>query len=120
MHNLSMVQALSVWGDLVEALRGVNAYGENVAQVYVYRLQPRCPMSELGCGKIGMDAKVELTTSANRSLHSLIEHFISYYESTVELDGKQFGEWLKESDNDWRWHIKVMPTQEKTDGTSVE
>lgn len=120
MHNLSIVQALSVWGDLVEALRGCNAFGGNEAEVYVYRLQPRCPISELGSGEMVTKAKLERAVTANRSLHALIEHFVDVYEANVEIEGKPFGDWLKESENDWRWHVKVTPTQEKADGTSVE
>lgn len=109
MHNLSMTQALNIWGELLDALRECNGFGGNEAEIYVYRLQSRCPMSELGSGEMWAKAKLEQAVTANRSLHALIEHFISVYEATVTIEGEPFGDWLKESEYDYRWHIKVNP-----------
>ena len=50
MHNLSLTQALGLWGDLVEAYHGVNPYGGDVAELYLYRFMRDCPSARMGIG----------------------------------------------------------------------
>lgn len=44
-EGLSMLQALGIWDDLLEAYHGVNRYGGDTAEIYGYRLSERCPSS---------------------------------------------------------------------------
>jgi hypothetical protein len=109
MHNLSLLQAMDVWGDLVEAYHGVNGYGGNVAEVYCYRLQPHNPTADqVSDSTLCRDAARLRALNANRSLHSLIVLFLeTYADARVKLYGRKFGPWLRRSDEDHRWHIEV-------------
>lgn len=43
MHNVSMIQALSVWSELEQAYYGDNGFGGDTAEIYAYRLARQTP-----------------------------------------------------------------------------
>ena len=117
MHRVSILQAIDVWSDLLEAYHRVNSHDEyegNEVQIYLYRLMPSCPGESFTRNtKWGVEAKLKLAVNANSALHGLIEILLERYEAEVFLDDKPFGPWLKESLNDWRWQIRVVSKKPK-------
>ena len=125
MHRLSIVQALSLWSDLEDAYHGKHGYGGDVAEIYVYRLMPRCPLAETYIeggqqapsstltGETGREA----IRDANEAFHNLLAHFAKRREANIEVeeykDGKwvfsEFGEFLKTFNEGHRWHVRVRP-----------
>jgi hypothetical protein len=125
MHRLSIVQALSLWQSLEDAYRKEHNYGGDVAEIYVYRLMPRCPLAEAYVGG-GQKAPPSTLTGeegrkairdANESFHNLLAHFAKERNAIIEVeeykDGKwvfsEFGEFLKTFNEGHRWHVRVRP-----------
>lgn len=69
MHNLSMTQALTLYGELVDAYHGRHNYGGHVVEINGYRLMPRIS------DKIKLDDKVfmERSKQALKSLDGLVK-----------------------------------------------
>lgn len=80
MHNLSMMQALSIWEELVEALHDKNGFGGNTAEIYIYRLMPYVPL--LTGSEISEQSKLDACRQANESLVALIQHFETTHDGT--------------------------------------
>lgn len=114
MHNMSMVQVLSVWMELEDALHGENGYGGDTAEIYIYRLmayQPgagRCSIEEEMQSPIRGPGVVAAYDAANVSLHNILVHFAKEREAQIEVDGNELGEWLKTARNTHRVHVRVI------------
>lgn len=113
MHNLSVVQALSVWSELERAYYGDNNWGGDTAELYIYRFMPFEPTVARAkpdvteqSGFIG-DMAREAFDRANESLHNLLLHFSKVREADIEINGKELGEWLKTARFQHRVHVKV-------------
>jgi len=122
MHNLSMVQALSLWSDLEAAYYGKNGFGGDTAQIYVYRAMQHEPfvarLAELGRSvHVHTDADIPLDVrlareaydTAHESLHALFVHFATTHRARIEVEGRELGEWFKSARFDHRIHVKVTP-----------
>jgi len=95
MHNLSMVQALSLWSDLEAAYYGKHHYGGDVAEIYIVRAMTR-------------DEKlVDSIMDANQSLYALFTHFIETHDAIIEINKRELGEWMKTAAFDHRIHVRV-------------
>lgn len=116
MHRISIVQALSLWSELESARCGKNGFGGNTAEIYMYRLMPRCPGGEAalhesgGQGNTILDEMArELIQDANESLCSLLAHYAKTREAVIEIEGRELGDWLKTANFGHRVHVKVAP-----------
>lgn len=121
MHNLSMVQALSIWSDLEAAFFGKNRYGGNTAEIYLYRALTHCPslshdkaldlMSNPG-SLIGENIR-DAYDDANAALHDLFAHFSRIRSAQIEVEGRELGDWLKTARFTHRIHVKVTNPNER-------
>lgn len=114
MHNLSMVQALSIWSDLEAAYYGKNGFGSNTAEIYIYRAMPYDPIVASLVGVLPESAHArniggESYDKANASLCALFSYFSKTREARIEIDGCELGEWLKTARYMHRIHVKVTP-----------
>lgn len=118
MHNLSIAQAVDVWGDLVAAYYGKNGFGGSVAEIYLYRLAPH--ISHLPDSNRMNDENHRVGfQQASWSLVALIKHFEARYSrSQIEIlltgdETAPAAEWIENLLNssedylDWRVHLKV-------------
>jgi hypothetical protein len=115
MYRLSMQQALSIWSDLEAAYYRRNGFGGDTAEIYMYRLMPRCPGGEesLAGRKCDLfdDMAKELISNANKALYSLLKHFAEVRNVNIEVYDNPLGPWLKHADYSHRVHVKVTPNQ---------
>lgn len=102
MFSMSVPQALSIWSELEDALRGEHGFGGHVAEIYVYRASMASPSNN-----------VEQTRLANASLRELFELFQIFRNSVIRVADRTLGDWMDESENDWRWHVEVQPKKTK-------
>lgn len=112
-----MVQALSLWTDLMNAYHGKNSFGGDTAEIYMYRFTSSDPSAEAAVfrGDRNVDpssfmgqARIKQIEGANESLHNLLEHFAKTQEARVEIDGKELGAWVKTAGFAHRVHVKVV------------
>lgn len=118
MHNLSMVQALSIWSDLESAFFGKNGFGSDTAEIYIYRAMRYTPsfsgadpakvMADVG---VGADNVREAYDNANEALCLLFQHFANTHEAYIEVDGRALGDWLKTARYTHRIHVRVTPSR---------
>jgi hypothetical protein len=117
MHQLSMIQALSLWTDLESAYHNKNSYGGDTAEIYMYRFMSRCPSAESARSRretpsiltgIIAESLQDQVRDANEAMCSLLQHFAKTREVHIEVNGKKLGDWLKTADFDHRVHVKVV------------
>lgn len=116
MHNLSLIQALSVWTDLCDAYHGKNKFGGHVAEIYVYRFMSRNPTFEQWHHdqekfKNGFvhDEAMEALDHANSSMYELLKHFEETKDAIIEVEERTLGVWLKRARYHHRVHVEVLP-----------
>jgi hypothetical protein len=125
-------QALAVWTHLEFALRGEHNYGSDVAEIYVYLLEPRSPMAEHQAATSGDGDELRAAArGANEDLYELLVLFCEMRDAEVEIqrwsevevqryvEGERdlmrntpfvkLGPWLKEYGEYHRWHVRVRP-----------
>jgi hypothetical protein len=101
-EGLSMLQALGIWDDLLEAYHGVNRYGGDTAEIYGYRLSERCPSSEAAFP----GAILERDTNATQRLKAMIRLFVGCRsDAKVTVDGVPWNRWKELLSH--RCHVKV-------------
>jgi hypothetical protein len=124
MHRLSMVQALSLWSGLEDALNRRANYGGDVAEIYVYKCMVRAPMAEkyldsaskTGSG-MGRSEAIKYIQEANASFHNLLVHFAEERDARIEIEVyeggswtfKELGAWFATWEEGHRWHVRVRP-----------
>ena len=107
MLNLTTNQLLNLWGQLTQAYDGVNSYGRDVAEIYLFECMVYCPSVERG----DLKEKKLIIKMALDSLNAVLDKFTLDWDCTLEVDGVL---WSKDSplgdiDMDTtRFHIKVI------------
>ncbi len=114
MNNLSMVQALSLWTDLEQALHGTNGYGGHTAEIYWYRMLSGKSPYTLAVSEPPKDGIVfEIQRDAHRrvaqSLISLLKHFaVTHPGVSMWIDGIPLSKLkMKEMEIHHRVHVKI-------------
>ena len=111
--NVSQVELMKIWGELVECFHEVNGFGDNAAEIYAYRLKKRDPLAENCGGTLSDEAAYASNRGAEIALVCLLNLFCETFECEVEIDGFGVEDWLAVSPGCWehRSHIKVNRTQ---------
>lgn len=113
----SLPQALEVWADLEDALRGEHGFGGHVAEIYAYRLvghSPSFAVLPLN-SEAGQEAAREFALQASTAMTALLHAFIDRRRCLVRVDvgrfdrGKAFGAGDRLEPQAHRWHIEVRP-----------
>lgn len=125
MHNLSMVQALSLWSELEAAFFEENRFGGDTAEIYIYRAMAHSPsISRVDVDRAMSDTSSligenirEVYDAANVALHDLFVHFAKTRSARIEIEGKELGEWLKTARFTHRIHVKVTNLNKRKFGT---
>lgn len=127
MFHAGIPQALAVWTHLESALRGEHRYGSDVAEIYVYLLEPRSPMAEHQArGSGDGDALRAAARGANEDFYELLVLFEEMRDAKVEIqkyaEGPgalgpstfvKLGPWLREHGEYHRWHVRVTPKDDR-------
>ena len=109
--DISLIQAVDLWTDLMEARSGDHAYGGDVAEIYVYRAMPFNPM--VTGGDRSGPAATAAYAAAGRALHSLLRLFETRTHSTVTMeDGSDVDALLGPIPETHRIHLRVSPRTE--------
>jgi hypothetical protein len=112
MINLSIAEAMRLYGELVEALHGVNGFGGNVAELYMYRfgysLNGKALMASVDADNL---------RQANKSLHELLAFFSDDTHAEVRIEQRggwvPIGEWIEGAGFDHRAHVRVSKKKEE-------
>lgn len=121
MFRASIPQALAVWSHLESALRGEHNYGSEVAEIYVYLLEPHSPLVEHQAAGAGDGAELRAAVrGANEDLYELLMLFCEMRDAEVEIRTfvagswmfEKLGPWLKEHGEHHRWHVRVTPKED--------
>jgi hypothetical protein len=108
-HDLSLVEAMKLWGELVECLYDVHGFGGDTCELYAYRFGHYTP-------DVAINTQSRMAKDAMRSsatvLHALLTEFAEVYDCTIAINGRDLGDWLIESPYDWRAHVCVIPKPE--------
>ena len=110
MHNLSLIQALSLWSELEQAYFNRNGYGSDTAELYLYRFMPHHPGID-GFDKGGIFGEIarEAYADACVTLHALLAHFAETRSARIRVNGRPLGPWIKKAGFTHRVHVKVTP-----------
>ena len=111
LEQIPLNQLLTLWGELVEAMHGVNHYGGDTAELYAYRFGIDLPATQLG-GEIGDEAVADRDHQRAESLYALLKLFEESYEVRVEVltyrdCGRRIGPWLARDRFVHRAHVRV-------------
>ena len=131
MFHAGIPQALAVWTHLEFALRGEHNYGSDVAEIYVYLLEPRSPTAEhqAATSRDGIELRAA-ARGANEDLYELLVLFSEMRDAEVEIRRyhvsggdepslacvpkfEKLGSWLKEYGECHRWHVRVKPRRKE-------
>jgi hypothetical protein len=86
MLSCSTLEAMKIWGELVECYYGENKYASTEAEIYSYRLETYTPsVHQMNAQD---DRALEIAKEAALSLASIVEQFCVAYKSTVTIEGK--------------------------------
>ena len=97
--NLPPMTLMKLWGDLIEARHGCHGYGGHVAELYAYRFGGWSP---------GHSPDEHQQRRAAQNLHLLLTIFGEEYGDTrITLDGRPFGNWMKQAAYDHRVHVRI-------------
>lgn len=117
MFRAGIPQALAVWSHLESAIRGEHNYGSDVAEIYVYLLEPRSPRAERQAATSGDGDELRAAArGANEDLYELLMLFCEMRDAEVEVQRcengrgvwfEKLGPWLKEYGEYHRWHVRV-------------
>jgi hypothetical protein len=77
MHNLSIIQALDIWTDLIHAYYGKNLFGKDTAEIYAYRLLPYSPRK--------IEDVEEFQCQAAQSLTHLLQLFCESHDCMAHV-----------------------------------
>jgi len=135
MHRLSIVQALSLWMSLEDALHGRANYGGDVAEIYVYRLMSSKPLADEYRSRLGQSQDLARVTTgivgiegkaayleASEILHNLLVYFAEKRHASIGIETYRYGawtfveigEWMKAVEETHRWHVQVRPRSERS------
>ena len=110
LHDLSAVEAMRLWGELVLCLCGAHGFGSDTCELYAYRFghfSPAVALSGTG-GRMTKDAML----ASSAVLHALLTAFTDVYGCTIEVDGRDLGDWLLDVPFGHRTHVRITPTPE--------
>lgn len=96
--EVSQIELLRIWGELVESYHGVNGHGGDTAELYACRFQRYSPMihggHDLTSNQLRLKAGVD--RNAAFALVALVEEFCREYNCSAEIDGIDPAIWCKE------------------------
>jgi hypothetical protein len=109
MHNISMIQALSIYSDLWQAYYNDNSFGSDTAEIYAYRLMPDCPTLNHD-GDSFKETNDEVKRNAANSLVAILNKFCKDNECTCKIDGWTVNQWHNYIGNNFehRCHVKII------------
>ena len=110
MTNISIRQALSVWSELEQAMRGEHGFGGHTAEVYGYRLSPCSPLLGVD-SRLGREADREAAARAKDSLVGLLDCFREVHaDASIVVDDLPLEQWRLEGDKlTHRCHVTICP-----------
>lgn len=97
--EVSPLELMKLWGELVEAYHGVNGFGGDTAELYAYRFLPYVSSAE--------SAENENYFKARHKLNALLEMFCVAYRCSVLVDGRHPSHYAHETFS-WRAQIKIV------------
>jgi len=106
------LEAMKIWGEIVECLHNKNRYGGNIAEIYAYRLEPFIARARARLDEMSEKEEIEFTHEAAMNLGNILETFIEVYECKIFVEEQKFSTWfnnIKKRKNTYyhRYHIKV-------------
>lgn len=111
--HISIEQALDVYDELHDAVNGVNGYGSNVAEIYVFRLLPHSPIYSMGNDEQYWDEENRIMErKAAEEFHSLCYIFAKKHEAEIKINDVSMHEWIQkvrtgEFSFSWRVYVEV-------------
>lgn len=109
--SVSTSQALDLWSELHQALFGDNAYGGDVAEIYLFRLMPASPLNDDRSNPMTIAAY----RNANHALHGLCRLFEERMPAIVSFeDGTNIDELLADPPANHRIHLRVSRDENRS------
>lgn len=111
--EVSLIELLKLWGELVEAYHGVNGFGGSVAEIYAYRFQRYSPLAHgPPINRRPSDELRDIHLRAGNALVELIEEFCNQYNCQATVDGLEVSAWCRQLNAgafefDHRAHVAV-------------
>ena len=94
--EVSVIELLKLWGELIEAYHGVNGFGGNVAEIYAYRFQRYSPLAHTQpVYEMGQEELHVINLKAGNSLVALVEEFCNQYECKAMIDKIEPETWCR-------------------------
>ena len=119
--SCNTLEAMKIWGELVQCYYGENKYASTTAEIYSYKLEPYTPaLHKTYASGLEMEDAVVYTrkdiekflSEAAMSLAEIVEQFCIVFDCDAIMDGKTIEEWKKKISNKEglmrRYHVEII------------
>ena len=109
MLSCTTLEAMNIWGELVECYYDVHGYGGDTAEIYSYRLEPYTPTAHNSSNESNSRLR-EVSYNAAKSLALIIKEFCHAYGCKAEVDEVIVEEWDRDICNylSHRYHARII------------
>jgi len=114
MNNISLNQLLTLWCELEDAYAGRNTHGDT-AEIYPHTIMPYSP-AYASC-QVGDRIRTpggflenmidDMQRDVAGSLFHVLTEFQTRRNCEISVDGKVFGDWVRDMRQIHRWHIQI-------------
>jgi len=95
--EVSLIELLKLWGELVEAYHGKNGFGGCVAEIYAYRFTRYSPLAHTPpVTPLGEEELQIINLKAGNALVALVEEFCNQYSCKATIDTLDLGVWCRQ------------------------
>ena len=113
--SCTTLEAMKIWGELIECCHGIHGFGGKVAEIYSYRLEPYSPSVHNVAGGRNEQESMEVSMNAVLSLSSIVEEFCNTYDCKACINGIDLSKWknaIQEEDAylkhiGHRYHVEI-------------
>ena len=100
MLSCTALEAMKIWGELIECFHGVNRYDDNIAEIYSFRFEPYVPGVHLNLKDddptIFTSGRIkEVARNAILSLIEIVEAFCETFECKAKIENETLPSWKK-------------------------
>lgn len=109
MMAISIEQALEIYDELIDAKNGVNGFGGEMAEIYVFRLMPFSPVYSMeNEGKCWDEENRMMEKKAAEDFHSLCHIFAKKHSVSININDVDMHQWIsKVRSGEFRFYHRV-------------
>ena len=123
MLSCTTLEAMKIWGELIECYHGVNRHARKIAEIYSFRFEPYSPLVHLNQDddsptQTTLERREEVARNAILSLIEIVETFCETFDCKAKIEGESVPTWknrlIKTKWTTWkikfyhRYHVEII------------